>query len=296
MDKIKVIIDTDIGDDADDALALCLALKSEELEVLGITTVFKNTSARAQIAVRLLELMGKEYIPVYAGMGHPVIEKTDVDSLPIQYRSDMANLEYERDMDAVEYLYRKLMDSEGDITISAIGPLTNIGMLLSRYPEARDKIHEIVLMGGAYYIHYNEWNILCDPEAAHIVFSSGVPIRAVGLDVTTKCQVNDELIIMLKDSKKPECMLLAELLMCYYKNRGRHTFLHDPMAVFALYDRNIITYREEEVHVELRGTYTRGSTFNTWKLGERNNKYNVLCAENIKAEEFVHIFKKRILM
>ena len=73
MDRIKIIIDTDIGDDADDALAICLALKSEELEVMGITTVFRNTAARAQIAVRLLQLMGRTDIPVYAGIGHPLV-------------------------------------------------------------------------------------------------------------------------------------------------------------------------------------------------------------------------------
>lgn len=79
MDKIKIIIDTDIGDDADDALAICLALKSEELEVMGITTVFRNTAARAQIAVRLLQLMGRTDIPVYAGIGHPLVAEADVE-------------------------------------------------------------------------------------------------------------------------------------------------------------------------------------------------------------------------
>lgn len=84
MDKIKIIIDTDIGDDADDALAICLALKSEELEVMGITTVFRNTAARAQIAVRLLQLMGRTDIPVYAGIGHPLVAEADVETVPIQ--------------------------------------------------------------------------------------------------------------------------------------------------------------------------------------------------------------------
>ena len=234
MDKIKIIIDTDIGDDADDALAICLALKSEELE-------------------------------------------------------------YRKDMDGVEYLRRSLSASQGDITLVTIGPLTNVGVLLCKYPEVKGKIKEIVMMGGAYYMHYNEWNILCDPEAAHIVYSSGVPIRAIGLDVTTRCQVNDQLVTMFRNSKKPEVELLADLLTCYYENRGRHTFLHDPMAVFAVYDKDIITYQGEDIHVELHGQHTRGTTFNTWKIGGGNSRQNVQCAKDIKAEEFVRRFKEIIM-
>ena len=273
MDRIKIIIDTDIGDDADDALAICLALKSEELEVMGITTVFRNTAARAQIAVRLLQLMGRTDIPVYAGIGHPLVAEADVETVPIQLLAGMEELEY----------------------LVTIGPLTNVGVLLCKHPEVKGKIKEIVMMGGAYYMHYNEWNILCDPEAAHIVYSSGVPIRAIGLDVTTRCQVNDQLVTMFRNSKKPEVELLADLLTCYYENRGRHTFLHDPMAVFAVYDKDIITYQGEDIHVELHGQHTRGTTFNTWKIGVGNSRQNVQCAKDIKAEEFVRRFKEIIM-
>ena len=295
MDRIKIIIDTDIGDDADDALAICLALKSEELEVMGITTVFRNTAARAQIAVRLLQLMGRTDIPVYAGIGHPLVAEADVETVPIQLLAGIEELEYRKDMDGVEYLRRSLAASQGDITLVTIGPLTNVGVLLCQHPEVKGKIKEIVMMGGAYYMHYNEWNILCDPEAAHIVYSSGVPIRAIGLDVTTRCQVNDQLVTMFRNSKKPEVELLADLLTCYYENRGRHTFLHDPMAVFAVYDKDIITYQGEDIHVELHGQHTRGTTFNTWKIGVGNSRQNVQCAKDIKAEEFVRRFKEIIM-
>lgn len=295
MDKIKIIIDTDIGDDADDALAICLALKSEELEVLGITTVFRNTGARARIAVRLLQLMGREDIPVYAGIGHPLVDEADVKTVPVQLLPGMEHLEYRKEMDGVEYLRQSLEQSEGDITLVTIGPLTNIGVLFRSCPEIKGKVKEIVMMGGAYYMHYNEWNILCDPEAAHIVYSSGVPIRAIGLDVTTRCQVDDGLVSLFKNSGKPEVELLGELLMCYYENRGRHTFLHDPMALFAVYDKELITYSGEDIHVELQGKHTRGTTFNTWKIGVGNSRQNVRCAKDIKAEEFVEKFKEIIM-
>lgn len=223
MKKTKIIIDTDIGDDADDALALCLALKSPELEVAGITTVFRNTAARAKIAVSLLRMMGRDDIPVYAGLGRPLVQPADVNAVPIQLFEDMKDLPYCRELGAVDYLYQTLSQAQDPITLVAIGPLTNIAMLLQTHPEVSNKIQELVIMGGAFYMHYTEWNILCDPEAAHIVFSSGVPVRAIGLDVTTRCQVGDSMVAFLRKAGKPETDLLADLLMCYHKNRGRET-------------------------------------------------------------------------
>lgn len=291
-DKIKIIIDTDIGDDADDALAICLALKSPELEVLGITTVFRNTADRAKIAVSLLRLLGREDIPVFAGLGKPLIAEADVNLVPIQLFPEMKDITFHTEMDGVEYLYRTLIESDGDITLVPIGPLTNIAALIHRYPEVKGKIKEIVMMAGAYYMHYNEWNVRCDPEAAAIVYSSGIEIRAVGLDVTTRCQVNDELVELFKTCGRPENELLAELLLCYRKKRGRHTFLHDPMAVYAVYDQELIEYSGEDILVELHGEHTRGMTFNRFKIGEGNIRHNIKCAKNIQADVFTEEFKR----
>ncbi|MCD7907159.1 MAG: nucleoside hydrolase, partial [Clostridium sp.] len=220
QDKIKIIIDTDIGDDADDTLAICLALKSKELEVLGITTVFRNTAARARIAVGLLQQMGRPDIPVYAGLGRPLVEEADVTAVPAQLFPEMEQLPWERSLGAVEYLRRTLTESAEPITLVTIGPLTNIGVLLRAYPEVKQNIREIVMMAGAYYMHYNELNVRSDPEAADIVYTSGLPIRAIGLDVTTRCQVNDQLVELLANCGKPGTKLLSELLLCYRRNRG----------------------------------------------------------------------------
>lgn len=121
-------------------------------------------------------------------------------------------------------------------------PADQCGVLLCKHPEVKGKIKEIVMMGGAYYMHYNEWNILCDPEAAHIVYSSGVPIRAIGLDVTTRCQVNDQLVTLFRNSKtgsgaagRPAHMLLRE--------PGTPHLPARPHGCFAVYDKDIITYQ-----------------------------------------------------
>lgn len=295
MEKIKIIIDTDIGDNADDALAICLALKSPELDVLGITTVFRNVDARAKIAVHLLGLLNRPDISVCAGIGHPIVADANINEIPSQLLDDMRNLSYNKEINAIEYLYRTLMNSSGEITIVPIGPLTNIGVLLREYPEVIPKIKEIVMMGGSYYMQYNEWNIQCDPEAAAIVFESGVPIRAIGLDVTTQCPITEELFTLIQNHGNPVTNLLAELLLCFKKRRGRHTFLHDPMAVFAVYDKKLITYSKEDIAVELSGKYTRGTTFNRSKIGVGSNRYNAQCAKAIQAQRFVEQFKEIIL-
>ena len=102
-EKTRIIIDTDIGDDADDALAICLAVKSRQLDILGITTVFRNTAARAKIAVSLLRELGREDIPVYAGLGKPLVEAADVTAVPKQLFPEMEQLPYERSMDCLLY-------------------------------------------------------------------------------------------------------------------------------------------------------------------------------------------------
>lgn len=292
MTKTKVIIDTDIGDDADDALALCLALKSKELEVLGITTVFRNTAARARIAVSLLREMGREDIPVFAGAGHPLVEEADVGLIPKQLFPEMEGLAYNEEISALEYLRRELLQANEPITLVTIGPLTNIALLLQLYPEVKTHIKEIVMMAGAYYMHYNEWNVRCDPEAAHMVYTSGLSIRAVGLDVTTCCQVDDELVAYLAGSGKPGTRLLSELLLCYRKNRGRHTFLHDPMAVYAVYDKELIEFCGEDIMVELHGQHTRGMTFNRFKIGFGSECPRIQCAKKVDSVRFKEAFRR----
>jgi purine nucleosidase len=295
MEKTKIIIDTDIGDDADDALAISLAVKSPELELIGVTTVYRNVGARARIAVRLLQMLGREDIPVYAGIGNPIIEPTDTVTLPPQFLPGMEELSYCTDRNAVEYLRDTLMASDGDITLVSIGPMTNLAILLLKYPYVKEKIKEVVMMAGAFYMHYNEWNVRCDPEAAKIVFDSQLPIRAVGLDVTTQCPVTDELLNAITSHGEDYTALLGELLMCFKRERGIHTFLHDPMAVFAIYDRELITYRGEDIDVELHGRLTRGTTLNRFRIGFGNDRQTVQCAKTIQADKFVEKFKEILL-
>lgn len=292
----KIIIDTDIGDDADDALAISLALRSPELEVKGITTVFRNTVARAKITKRLIGILGHNDIPVYAGIGHPIINEADTEVLPIQFLDDMATIEIASDVTAVDFLYRSIMENRNEITLVPIGPLTNIAALFMLHPDSVKYIKRIVMMGGAFYFHYDEWNIFCDPEAASVVLSSGVPIYAVGLDATLRCPVTEELYQEIRAHGSPITDLLGELLRRYKEARGRHTFLHDPSAIISLIKPELFQFSSEDIVVELKGVFTRGMTFRKSKIGVHTiPDRNIFCASSVDNEGVLATFRERIL-
>lgn len=259
----KIIIDTDIGDDIDDALAIALALNSPELELIGITTVYKNTLLRARIAQSILKVMECETIPVVQGLANPFICEVDTDEIPCQFYKEMEELAPKYNGDAVDFIIDKTMSEPGNVTLVAIGALTNIAATIERQPEIKKCIKRIVLMGGAYFVHINEYNIACDPEAAKIVFNSGIPIVAVGLDVTIKCSLKDKELNRIKGSKAPIAKLLSEMVGLYNnKHKEWPVYLHDPLAIAVMIDNTLVNMEEKLIDVEIKGELTRGMTFN----------------------------------
>ena len=175
----KFILDTDIGDDIDDAFALDLALKLG-LELVLVTTVFRDTVARAAIAKKLISLHGRE-VPVYAGMGETLDGENNRPPL-CQWTDDLTayapqNASPEEAVDAILDAARRYGK---DLRILAIGPLTNLAHAIRKDKEAMLATGGIVMMGGDYVNHYAEWNIRCDLTAAKEVFDSGIKIVAVG--------------------------------------------------------------------------------------------------------------------
>lgn len=188
-----VIIDTDIGDDIDDAMAIGLALESPELKILGITTAWGNTALRARMMERFLREAGHPEIPVAVGQ-----EKYPAKGALTVSQAKYGEREPEKQLPgAVEFLLEQIRKHPGEITLIAIGPETNLGAAMDRDAETFRKLKRIVLMGGSVYRGYDgfayptgpvkpmpEWNILCDVEAARKVFASGVPLFVMPLDST----------------------------------------------------------------------------------------------------------------
>lgn len=304
--KEKVIIDTDIGDDIDDALAIAFALQAQNLDIIGITTVFRNTRARARIVRRMLSLANKQDIPVTVGERMPLafrpidtlFKQVNPDELPGQYADDMDDELLLDQRTAVEFLLETLTESTELISIIAIGPLTNIGRLLRDYPEVKHKINKIVIMGGAYNMNMSEYNILCDPEAAKIVFESGVELVGVGLDVTGNCQLSEENVLSIKQQGSPMCDFLTVLIERFRSYSNHLPYLHDAIAVMVAFDESVVKIENKRIAIETEGQYTRGMTFNIsnsrwWE--DKNADCNIRVCVEIDKEKFMRRFLDDIL-
>lgn len=297
MEKRSIIIDTDPGHD--DTLAIMLALSNDELDIKGITTVAGNTDINHNTnnAIRVLEYFGSD-IKVYKGAGKPMFSpfmgapevhgETGLDgtSLPNPLRR-------EETISAVEFMEQEL--KKGKRTIIAIGPLTNIATLLLSAPELKPQIEEICIMGGATLggnvTPTAEFNIWQDPEAAHIVFSAGVPLTMCGLDVAYRSGLTKQELREIKEIGGKVGKLAGEIIDFYGKNTEH---INDKYNGFVIYDAIAVAkivkpqlFKSERYHVDidLDGTYTRGCTV-TDLIEVTGKEKNVQVVLDVKRDEY----------
>lgn len=227
--KTKLILDTDIGDDIDDAYALGLAVRSPDCELVGVTTVYKDTSIRARLALKLLHVLGRDDVPVAAGRktgeggGNQAPWAADFDG-----RQPIA-------MSAVDFILEKCKASPGEITLCTIGGLTNLADVLEREPKFGGYVKNVVMMAGMIEneagkdLPKPEWNVRCDTPASKKVYSGGLNPVAVGLDVTLAMTVPPQYLELLKSSTDPLARALEALRPLW--NTERAPTLHDPLAL-----------------------------------------------------------------
>jgi purine nucleosidase len=265
----RIILDTDIGSDPDDAAALSLAMASPEIHLEGITTVYGDVDTRTRLARKLLQLGGCDDVPVYKGIKETLLLNRDV--WWAGHEGDGVLTGDEPVVSAghaVDFIVKKIMDNPGEITLVAIGPLTNIALSILREPEIIRNVKQLVLMGGVTRLGDNalelpviEHNIKCDPEAASVVFSSGIPITMVGLDVTMKVKIGSKEIEQLIATGKPLNLALAEVMTRWLKFIQKdRTAMHDPLAVAILLDRSLVMTRQMKVKVEFDHHEPSGTT------------------------------------
>ena len=264
----KIILDTDIGDDIDDALALAFAIMSGKFELLGVTTVFRNAEQRAELACCVLDALGNTDIPVYAGIG-----KTLLQSIPEWKQVAATHRPQQMDVlkrqepsvkprpeSAVDFIIETVMASDGDIALVPIGPFTNIAAAFTLEPRLAQKT-QICMMGGVTDRVRAEWNALCDPEATRIVFGTGVPITMVGLDVTTKCVMSYEQVSAIGAVNRPINRICYELIHLWGGNTPEpQPTLHDPLALATLLDPSLCETRDMRIEVETSADHLRGAT------------------------------------
>ena len=288
-----IIIDTDVGDDIDDALALALALNSPELNIRGITTVFRNTDLRTQLALKLLKTFRRDDIPVARGIAKPIMEQWDTTLIPNQCALLDEEIEYNCNLHAVDFIIEEVMKQD-NIVLVPIGPLTNIAAAIIKKPSI---VHntQIVMMGGMANVPYPEWNIVCDPEAAAIVFNSGIPITMVGLDVTLKCRLNEEQLNQINKSNNEQHNFLSSLIDVWMKTSGILPILHDPLALAVLIDPSLVETQDMHIKVETKGEFTRGVTVDSVNVftGERQKPNANVCVD-VDADRFIDLFLERV--
>ncbi|GAA0285839.1 nucleoside hydrolase [Rhodovulum strictum] len=306
----KIIIDTDPGQD--DAVAILLALASpDEIEVLGITAVAGNVPlALTQKNARIVcELAGRADVPVFSGCERPlkralvtaehVHGKTGLDgpvlpdpTMPLQ------------DTHAVEFLIRTLRrEPAGSVTLCPLGPLTNIATAMMAAPEIVPRIAQIVLMGGAYFEVGNitpaaEFNIHVDPEAAEIVFGSGVPLTVMPLDVTHKALVTPARNAAFRGLGTRVGVAVAEMTDFFerfdkakYGSDGAP--LHDPCVTAYLLKPELFTGRHINVEIETEGRFTAGMTVADW-WGVTGKAPNAMFMGDLDADGFFVLLTERL--
>ncbi len=285
-DPVPILLDCDPGHD--DAIALLLALASPELELLGVTTVAGNQTLDKTTAnaLRVLEFVGRGDVPVAAGADRPLAR----DLVIAAYVHGESGLEGPAlpepqgtavGQHAVDFLAERILGAARPVTLVPVGPLTNVGLLLARHPEAAERIERIVLMGGAIregnVTPAAEFNIYVDPEAAWRVFHSGLPVTMIGLDVTHQALMSDAHAERLRESGDAG-RLVAELYD-FFSRYHRETYgfegapIHDAVAVAHVLRPGLVETLPRHVDVDCESRLCRGRTVvDLWRrTGEEPN-------------------------
>ncbi len=301
-----MLLDCDPGHD--DAIALLLALASPEVELLGVTTVHGNQTLEKTTAnaIRVLEFVGRGEVPVAAGADRPLVRDLfvaayvhgesglDGPALPAAQARPV-------DQHAVDFIAERVLGSSAAVTLVPTGPLTNVALLLARHPAAAARLGRIVLMGGSIaegnVTPAAEFNIWADPEAAHRVFTSGLDVTMIGLDVTHKALLNRHHGRELRGAGRTGTMV-AELLE-FYTVFHRETYgfdgspIHDAVAVAHVATPGLVDTAERHVAIECGSELCRGRTVvDLWN--RTGNAPNASVGVTIDADRFLRLLVERV--
>jgi len=290
MDEpLSILIDTDVGDDIDDALALAVALRSPELKVVGVTTVFRDGPRRALLAREVLNRFGGTNVPVVAGCSDPILP--DWNSFPEgqtlgrQFEALAPNAKWEESRHAVDFLISTAREfaARGEaLTVVTIGALTNIALALRLAPDIVPTI-KIRAMGALWGRAQAEWNILCDPEAAALVLGSSADLTFVSFDVTEQVALSDAQNGQFFDSPDEGARYLGELIRLWQ----HRVFLHDPLTVLTLFS-DLVEFEPMRIEVQLGGS-ERAVTRRV------EGTPNALVSTKVRVEEAKSLFLQRVL-
>lgn len=264
----KILLDTDIGSDIDDAICLAYLLSHPECDLLGITTVSGEADKRAMIADVICKAAGKSGIPIFPGAQSPLVTQQ---MQPVAKQAEaLSKWEHKKIFpkgEAIEFMRNTIRKYPNEVTLLAIGPMTNIALLFSIDPEIPLLLKELVVMCGVFtyklpgFICLSEWNARCDPYATHIMYNAPVKrIKTIGLDVTSKVVMDKK--EMLEQFKADVLKPVLDFSNIWFTECETVTF-HDPLAAAVIFDNSICRFKTGRVEVETESKGLGGLTY--WK-------------------------------
>ncbi|MDQ2654534.1 MAG: nucleoside hydrolase [Chloroflexota bacterium] len=248
------VLDTDIGSDVDDLLALTLLARAPEVRLIGITTVYGDTRLRARIARWTCDRLDRPDVTVIPGLGetlsgreiwwpgHEGVGLADLERVPVAEAT------------GVDYLCQTAREHAGELDLIAIGPLTNVAAALRQDPAFASNLHHLYIMGGAFWLDRAEHNFKCDPEAADLVMRSGIPMSLAGLDVTKRVWVTEADLAALEGSGHALGAVLADQVRRWWAASGREQDNpHDALAALMPFRPDLFRFQRCNVTVETDG-------------------------------------------
>jgi purine nucleosidase len=272
----KILLDTDIGSDIDDAVCLAYLLSQPECDLLGITTVTGEGQARAMMASALCKLAGKQ-VPIYIGAEEPLLIKQRQPKAPQAAVLDKwaHDTEFPRG-EAIEFLRKTIRQHPNEVVLLTIGPMTNAALLFASDPEIPRLLKGLVMMAGSFLGGVNwggvsegqEWNVILDPHAAAMVYRADVPVhRSVGLDVTSQVKMNAPEVRERFNTQLLQPVL--DFAGVWFEKSHELTF-HDPLAAATLFAPHICGFERGTISIELDNPALLGKTH--WTTGEGSHE------------------------
>ena len=286
--RTKVLLDTDIGSDIDDAVCLAYLLANPACELLGITTVTGDTVKRASMASVLCKIAGKR-VPIYPGRRQPLLIAERQPGVPQAAALDRwdHDSQFSRG-EAVEFLRQTIRANPGEVVLLGIGPMTNIAALFASDEEIPKLLKGLVLMCGVFLDRGSdtEWNAKLDPEATGIVYRAVAPFhRSIGLDVTRKVTLSAEEV--RQKFQAPLLRPVLDFAQVWFEHAEIMTF-HDPLAATTIFDESICGFEPGRVEIELKSNHVAGATL--WYPKDAAGHHEVATTVNAP-RFFEHYFR-----
>ena len=291
MNEVKIVVDTDIGTDVDDALALAFAFNSPEIELLAVTVVSTEVKLRSKLAAKILKTWGRSDTLVAAGRGD-TFGGPPVFASPINQHGVLTLSDGTPPGNAIELMIEAIQSHPGEVTLVSIGQLTNVATAFEQAPELTEQVQRLVMMAGAVeHERRIEYNVRCDPAAAAYVFDLPVEKILIPLDVTTRCKYREQYHSELSNAGTARSALIWQMIQAWQETTGRiEPILHDPLAVAVSFMPELVTLEPMCLAV----TTEAAPSVEPGQLLRQDAEPNMRVAMDVDVEGFERLFAERL--